>query len=184
MKVNNSNLCLDCDSVFVGEECPCCLGHTYFPLRKWIVPLHSFNEIKEARDASKKSNLPLQKKPQGVLCSVTEPVTIHGFSADGNDKYIHNLQPGESYATNGDSGAESPEPKACFSYHKGRIRMESEGSFKSWSDRTHASATNILGVVGRLLKRGFEMPSKEYNSGNNYPKVLSEDKPQSESGIG
>jgi len=47
MKVNNAVICLDCDEIFVGEECPYCLSHTYYPLRKWLEPLHSIKEIKE-----------------------------------------------------------------------------------------------------------------------------------------
>ena len=69
MKVNNANLCMNCDELFVGETCPSCLSHHYHPLRKWFHPLVSFEEIKEAKNVLKTSNNTIQEKSKGSIYS-------------------------------------------------------------------------------------------------------------------
>lgn len=69
MKIANANICLDDDTLFVGEECPQCFGHSFYPLRKWLAPLHSFNEIKEKQNA--KRNLQIQEGRKESLLPTT-----------------------------------------------------------------------------------------------------------------
>lgn len=39
MKVNNAQICLDCDELFVADFCPKCMSRHSHQLRKWLEPL-------------------------------------------------------------------------------------------------------------------------------------------------
>lgn len=183
MKVANAVICLDCDTIFELDHCPKCLSKSFHPLRKWLTPLHSFNEIKEAHYA-KKRNLPIQEgREESVLSTrpgfrnpITDPDELRkldeGFCSRNYGPVVVNNQ------------AESSESKARFSYHKGRIRMESESSFFKRSRWTHAGHAFYRKMVDWAQScRSFLSREKYYRRDNDTPS-LSENVPKFKSGVG
>jgi hypothetical protein len=54
MPLENSRLCLDCDTVFDEPQCPSCGSESYFPLSRWVRPAREALEGTPARPQSKK----------------------------------------------------------------------------------------------------------------------------------
>ena len=43
--LQSSNLCLRCEVIFDGPECPICRNRDYMPIRKWVQPLDAESTV-------------------------------------------------------------------------------------------------------------------------------------------
>ena len=161
MKVNNAMVCMNCDEMFVGEECPCCLGHTYFPLRKWFKPLHSFNEIKEAKDEAKKNRLLLQKGREESLHIAGGFDNSAYVPAEQDGEQLESVQPGEQATTGVYHKAESRQSEAGPSSDNCGEQMERKGCVKSWRSWFDAGYAFISEAVW-FYKRRFVMSGQKH----------------------
>jgi len=181
MKIANALVCINCDTLFVGGKCPACCGGKFYPLRKWLSPLHSFEDIKEEYE---KRNLLLQTKSErGVLSpginfrnSITDSEKLRKL-----DEKFYSCNQGPAIK---DCGTEPSATQTGQSNHPSGEQLESEFDFKSWCDRANANITKNFRVVSRLLKRGFEVPRKKHNCRVQNSKALSKDIALIENSVG
>ena len=177
MKVASANVCLDDDTLFVGDECPQCFGHSYYPLRKWLSPLHSFNEIKEVHYA--KRNLPIQEIREDSLHVAIGSSPLTAANADAIRKRFFHLYSGVKGTAITGCGVEPSKPWPRTGNNQSGKWVESKSRFKAWGDRLNAGIAKLFKMDNRLLKRGSEMPSEEHNCGDSNPQVLPKNKSKS-----
>ena len=60
--LRKARLCLDCEMIFEGPQCPACTSQSFVPVTRWIRP----TERREAKRAAPKI-IPAQPKPRGLL---------------------------------------------------------------------------------------------------------------------
>jgi hypothetical protein len=164
MKVNQALLCLSCDELFIGNECPICLSIYYFPLRKWLPPLHSFKEIQEAKNAKKTSDNKTQKESEKSIYIVNNI-----DNAPLSDPYkrvfgIEDVPKNKQERPTQNNSDESFKPKIGESYNFNGERMESESGLFSRSGGPHAGASIFRKVLHWLDKKGFILPRKEHTN--------------------
>ena len=51
--LQNARLCLDCDTVFEGSQCPGCSSQSFFPLSRWVRPAVASDAVKVSNKAKK-----------------------------------------------------------------------------------------------------------------------------------
>ena len=179
MKVNSANVCLDCDTLFANNECPQCLGHSYHPLRKWLRPLHSFADIKEA----KKHDLSLQKEREEGLSTALYIPGILELSPEEFERRIKEFQSRGSCSVNGNSEAESPKSEVGIGYYPNRIgvaTIDCVEQRRSWLDAGYAFYRNVV----RFLKGRPILSCKEYYRRDYNSQALPTDKSKLESSTG
>ena len=183
--VNNANCCLQDDVLFVGEECPKCLGRSYYPLKKWLKPLHSFASIREERhEEHKKRNLQAQIIREGNILSADRLDPIGLLSTEEFKHRIAELQSRESAAAYGDSERQpsQPWPRKGDNTSGEQVATKCSISKRShWFDASHALYCK---VADWFLKRRLILSGKKYIGGYCNPEVLSEDEPEFASRIG
>ncbi len=162
IKPNNAHICLDCDELFVGEVCPACLGTTYHPLRRWVTPLHSFSEIKEARKHVKSSINPLQEKSQGVFPNFIYPAICPNVLTDTVPSANEEAVACEQSATARDNQAEPSESEARTSDNNSGEQMGCKSSVKSWRCWLDAGYAFVCEIV-RFYKGRLVLPREEHS---------------------
>jgi hypothetical protein len=78
MKLNNTQVCLDCEELYVGDQCPKCCSLNYFYLRKYFEPLQRFGGHYEP--VTVRVFNPLPENLQGIQGNIT--VNPDSFTAD------------------------------------------------------------------------------------------------------
>jgi hypothetical protein len=136
MKIANANICLDDDTLFVGEECPQCFGHSFYPLRKWLAPLHSFNEIKEKQNA--KRNLSLQEKREESLWPTNFIGRVPKLEYITPGEQFKAFHAGQPTAISHCDSAESLSATVGAGHHLCGEQMESESDLVERGDRSDA----------------------------------------------
>lgn len=163
MKVASANICLDCDTLFDSEHCPKCLNKSFYPLRKWLAPLHSFSEIKEVRKHVKSSINPLQEKSQGVFPNFIYPAICPNVLANTVPSANEEAVACEQSATARDNQAEPSESEARASDNHGGEQVGCKSGFKSWRHWFDAGYAFIREIVW-FYKRRLVLPSEEHTS--------------------
>ena len=177
MKVASANICLDDDTLFVGDECPQCFGHSYYPLRKWLSPLHSFNEIKEVHYA--KRNLPIQKRRKEGLCSFNNlDITIveHSKSFGPLDKRIHTRNKGPIIRDYKKEPLSAPTGKG---HYPGGKQLESESYILGGGHRSDANHAVVSIIDSWIQKIRAVLPRNKHNRRVQNPKALPTNKSKS-----
>jgi hypothetical protein len=166
MKVRNAMICLFCDEVFTGEECPCCLSKSSFPLRRWIKPLE---QIGGKHDSNNALSLESKAKPvdrgDPVHGSCRYPVPAHERG--------HAASAGESLRLIQNNRKESSEPAPGEIYNSGGKPMELESGFhkgRHWIDAGYA-------CLGRLITGRAFLPGEEHHRRVQTFETLPADKP-------
>ena len=62
--LRKARLCLDCEMIFEGPQCPACTSQSFVPVTRWIRPMER-RETK--RPAPQPKVIPAQSKPRGLL---------------------------------------------------------------------------------------------------------------------
>jgi hypothetical protein len=178
MKVGSAQVCLDCDELFVGKECPVCLGRTSIPLRRWFLPLMSFEDRKEVHDAAKKVGGAVKKTSQDLLVSafgathrVLDP-TPRGGKIFSLPK-VHKA--GSNQSTNQNKPSQS---KIGEGYHPCREQGESESYIKQRCNWFNAGYACIRKVICRKIKGAVERHRTQHSGRVQDPEALSEYQPE------
>lgn len=175
MKIANANICLNDDTLFTGEECPQCLGRSYYPLRKWLVPLQSFDEIKEARFA--KRNLQIQEGSANSLLNTVDIPTHTVIDPSIIEEYLHRFPTSDKISFDRDYKSKPSEFEIDKSDYPSGKPMESKSSIEEGSKRVDAGNA-FFSKIFRIFKGRFKMPRKKHSGGYCNSKVLSEDQPK------
>jgi hypothetical protein len=166
MKVRNAMICLSCDEVFNGGECPCCLSKSSYPLRRWVKPLeqiggkHYSNNALSLESKAKpvdggdpvhgSCRYPVPANERGHAASAGEPIRL----IQNNRKESSELKPGQIYNSSG-------EPMEL----KSGLPKRSH-----WIDAGYAYISRI--ITGRAF-----LPGTEHNRWVQTFEILSADKP-------
>lgn len=150
MKLRTAMLCLDCDEIFTGEKCPCCLSKSSFPLRRWIKPLEQTGGKHDSHNAL---SVESEKKP------VDSGGRVHGFCRHpipANER-VDATPPSESVGLAQDHRNEPPKLKAGQIYNSSGEPMELKSGLperRHWADAGYAYISRI--IAGRAFLPGTE----------------------------
>jgi hypothetical protein len=78
MKLNNVQVCLDCEELYIGDCCPKCCSRDFFYLRKYFEPFQRFGGHYEP--VTVRVFNPLPENLQGIQGNIT--VNPDSFTAD------------------------------------------------------------------------------------------------------
>lgn len=71
MFLNNAQVCLDCEKLFIGDQCPKCCGRHFFYLRKYYPPMLRFGG---ENGFVKEKHIQVQEGVQGLLPGILDPI--------------------------------------------------------------------------------------------------------------
>ena len=152
LNLRGANFCLDCEGIHDQEECPVCLSKYYYPLRKWIPLLFSFEEIKEERkNGNKTSNISLQEKSEKSLCIDDH---LNNIDYDNTDKTIHEckvIPTNRQRRLIQNNCVEPLEPWPRKSNHNSGKQLEPESYIIQGCNWINASFTRIRQTLCRYL---------------------------------
>jgi hypothetical protein len=185
LTVSSALVCLDCDTLFnEQDECPKCLSASYYPLRKWLAPLVSFGEIREAKKNGHKTEFNnIQEKREEAVLFANNNVRVslapehHHFTigsgclpdipSDNAKRFVSDYIPTSPKHKSGEGNYYSGEP------------LESEGGFKRGSHWAHAGYARIRTFVSRHISIRPLLSGEEHYCGNKNTEVLPANKPKS-----
>jgi hypothetical protein len=150
MKVRNAIICLSCDEVFTGGECPCCLSKSSYPLRRWVKPLEQIGGKHDSNNAllveSKAKPLDSGDRVHGS-CRYPVPINerIDAASAGEPIRLIQDYSKGASKLKPGQIYNSSGEPMELKSGLPER---------RHWADAGYAYLSRI--ITGRAFLPGTE----------------------------
>ena len=154
MKLNNAQVCLDCEEVYVGDQCPKCCSLNYFYLRKYFEPLQRFGGHYEPVTVRVFNPLPANlRRIQGNIT-----VNPDSFTADPACGEFVDDGPQATHApTTGDCGRNpagvGPAPSES-GYQRGKL-LEAVCTLLKGGYWTHGYiATRVFCKGGRLKKHG------------------------------
>ena len=158
MKLNNTQVCLDCEELYVGDQCPKCCSLNYFYLRKYFEPLQRFGGHYEPVTVRVFNPLPANlRRIQGNIT-----VNPDSFTADSACGEFVDDGPQATHApTTGDCGRNpagvGPAPSES-GYQRGKL-MEAVCNLLKGGYWTHASPSP--NVEEKLYKDRVAGPAKE-----------------------
>lgn len=165
MNVNTANLCLSCDTLFEGEECAKCGDRMFKPLRDWLTPLVSFDDVKEAYNIEKnKKENKIQAGRSGNTHSIglyydrlTKPRTRVGCKESINK---------DDTATVDKDNKKTPyELEVSSCYHRSGEQQESERNIKVRGSGIDAGHTPLGKVLCWCEQIGTLFSRKEHRGG-------------------
>ena len=71
MFLNNAQVCLDCEKLFIGDQCPKCCSRHFFYLRKYYPPMLRFGG---ENGFVKEKHIQVQEGIQGLLPGILDPI--------------------------------------------------------------------------------------------------------------
>ena len=158
MKLNNVQVCLDCEELYIGDCCPKCCSRDFFYLRKYFEPFQRFGGHYEPVTVRK--HIPIPKDAQGIQ----DPITLYLDSSIGDSNHGELDSDGweEGHVatigvSNSDKTGSGPKPRKVD--HLSRKLMESVCTLLKGGYWANASASP--NVEGKMDKERVAGPGKE-----------------------
>ena len=120
MFLNNAQVCLDCEKLFIGDQCPRCCGRHFFYLRKYYPPMLRFGG---ENGFVKEKHIQVQEGIQGLLPGILDPVISPNLpSIEREWGYAAALQTNAFNAGYecGKEAGDRPQPRES-SYQRGKL---------------------------------------------------------------
>jgi len=186
MKVNEANVCLDCDELHSDIECPKCLSRSFHSLSAkvkdsdgqvvappWFEPLHRFGDRKkEVIHGRATSNNNLQEKPEAGLLFV-DRAGIRSRPANVISRYGNReIPPSEQKRPDENNQNEPLKSQTYIGYNSNGVRVAFKCSLPQRRHWAHASYARIIKMVSGLLKKGFVLSREKYHSRHKDPQIL------------
>jgi len=158
MKLNNVQVCLDCEELYIGDYCPKCCSRDFFYLRKYFEPFQRFGGHYEP--VTVRQHIPIQKEVQSLQDT---PIDYSGSSTPDphfRGFVTHDTQTAHSEAisvSNSKETGNGPKPRKVD--HLSRKLMESVCTLLKGGYWANASASP--NVEGKMDKERVAGPGKE-----------------------
>jgi len=197
MKVNEANVCLDCDELHSDIECPKCLSRSFHSLSAkvkdsdghvvappWFEPLHRFGDRKkEVINGRATSINHLQEEPkEGIL--FIDRSGIRSRPSNVISRYGNRtVPPSEQKRPDEDNQNEPLKSQTYIGYNSNGVRVAFKCGLPPRRHWAHAGYARVKQMVGGILKKGLVLSREKYHSRHKDPKILSANLAQFEGGV-
>jgi len=162
MFLNNAQVCLDCEKLFIGDQCPKCCSRHFFYLRKYYPPMLRFGG---ENGFVKEKHIQVQEGIQGLLPGILDPIdNLNLVAIEREWGYAAALQTNAFDAGYecGKEAGDRPQPRES-SYQRGKL-LEAICTILKGGYWANAGASPHMGTP---VDKGRVAESRdEHSSGN------------------
>ena len=162
MFLNNAQVCLDCEKLFIGDQCPKCCSRHFFYLRKYYPPMLRFGG---ENGFVKEKHIQVQEGVQGLL--PVSVIPVDNLDPDTINRTIRDILSPKAYVVDvsdecGKEAGDRPQPCES-SYQRGKL-LEAICTILKGGYWAHAGASPHMGTP---VDKGRVAESRdEHSSGN------------------
>ena len=172
MKVQQVRVCLSCDEVYDGLQCPKCLEEKFVYLRTYFPHLSSIT-LKEVRDENTHPALQMVGKEES--CGDVGNHIVIDERSKLFRRILDTINTNHKCRFTPHNLSEPSESTSCKGDHSGGVKVEPKGRIVKGCHRINAGIAFIWEAICRLFQDGTFLSRKEYHCGYENTCILSTD---------